>query len=118
MYPPILPGRQRRPGAEDRDWEERQDKLGNYEGSPWLTSLVTFSGLLTVFAGSFAALFIIANLRDGTVWVPYAIVLAVLVGTHVLLRAERHRRRRARRAAALRRRAALSGSGASAARGR
>jgi len=77
MYPPILPGRQRRPGEEDRDWEERQDKLGNYDGSPWLTLLVTFSGFLAAFAGSFAALFVIGNLRDGTVWVPYAVVLAV-----------------------------------------
>jgi Flp pilus assembly protein TadB len=112
MYPPILPGRQRRPGEEDRDWEERQDKLArNYDGSPWLTLLVNFSGFLAAFAGSFAALFVIGNLDNGTVWVPYAVLLAVVVGTHLLLRAERYRRRRARRAAALRRRA-LSGEAA------
>jgi hypothetical protein len=75
---------------------------------------VHVSGFLTAFAGSLAALFAIANLDNGTVWVPYTVILAVLVGTHLLLRAERYRRRRARRAAALRRRTALPGSGAAA----
>ena len=115
MYPPILPDRRR--GGEDSDWEERQDKLARgYDGSPWLTSLVNFSGFLAAFAGSLAALFAIGNLDNGTAWVPYAVILAILAAAHVLLRAERYRRR-ARRAAALRRRAALSGRGA-AGRGR
>ena len=96
MFPPILPGRRHRK-EEDGNWEKRLDNLSqDYEGSPWLTALVNFSGFLAVFAGSMAALFTIANLRHGTVWVPYALILAALVGAHLCLRAVRYRRRRAR----------------------
>ncbi|HTT53232.1 MAG TPA: hypothetical protein VMH35_17690 [Streptosporangiaceae bacterium] len=98
MAPPILPGRRHRSPAGDREWEKRQDGLSRgYDSSPWLTALVNFSGFLAVFAGSMAALFVIANLRHGTVWVPYALILAALAGAHLGLRAVRYGRRRSRR---------------------
>jgi len=88
--PPILPGRPDRSREEDGDWEKRRDKLGKrYDGSPVLTALVNFSGFLAIFAGSLAALFTVANLRHGTQWVPYALVLAALAGAHLCLRAAR-----------------------------
>lgn len=93
QLPPILPGRWHGSEEGNTSWE---DLSKDYEGSPWLTALVNFSGFLAVFAGSFAALFTIANLRHGMVWLPYALILAALVGAHVLLRAVRYRRRRAR----------------------
>ena len=63
-----------------------------------LTALVHFSGFLAVFAGSMVALFTIANLRNGMVWLPYALILAALVAAHILLRAVRYQRRRRARA--------------------
>lgn len=115
MFPPILPGKRHRSKDEDGDWEKRLDRLSqDYEGSPWLTALVNFSGFLAAFAGSMAALFTIANLRHGTVWVPYALILAALVGAHLCLRAVRHGRRRARQPRARGGRSDTHGSRASA----
>ena len=91
--PPILPGRRHRPGEEGADWENLSK---DYDGSPVLTALVHFSGFLAVFVGSMAALFTIANLRHGLVWLPYALILAALVAAHLLLRTVRHQRRRAK----------------------
>ena len=54
---------------------------------------MNFSGFVAVFAGSMAALFTIANLRHGTVWVPYALIVAALAGAHLCLRAVRYWRR-------------------------
>jgi hypothetical protein len=97
MYPPIMPGRDRGSPDDDRDREERLDTLSKgYEGSPWLGALVTFTGFLAAFAGSLALLFTLANLGNGTVWVPYAVVVAVLVGAHLSMRALRFWRRRSR----------------------
>jgi len=56
--------------------------------------MVTFSGFIAAFIGSFAVLLIIANLRHGTVWVPYTVVLIALVAGHVSLRAARYQKRR------------------------
>ena len=54
-YPPMLPGRRRRPGDE-ADQEKRLQGLSRgYEDSPWLTALVDFSGFLVVLVGSFTA---------------------------------------------------------------
>lgn len=88
--PPILPGRRHRLDQEGADWENLSK---DYDGSPGLTALVHFSGFLAVFAGSLVALFTIANLRHGMVWLPYALILAALAAAHVLLRAVRHQRR-------------------------
>jgi hypothetical protein len=41
-------------------------------------------------------LFTIANLHHGMVWLPYVLILAVLVAAHIVLRAVRYQRRRAR----------------------
>ncbi len=57
----------------------------DYDGSPWLTSLVTFSGFVAAFIGSVVVLFVIANLRHGTVWLPYALILGALVAAHLCL---------------------------------
>jgi hypothetical protein len=94
MYPPMMPGRDRGSPDDDRDREERLEEVSQgYEGSPWLTALVTFSGFLAAFAGSLALLFTLANLSNGTVWVPYATIVAVLVGAHLCLRLLRFWRR-------------------------
>jgi hypothetical protein len=97
MYPPMLPGRDRGSRGDDRDREKRLEELGRgYDGSPWLSALVTFSGFLVALAGSLALLFTVANLSNGTVWIPYAVILAVLVGTHLSLRLLRFWRRHPR----------------------
>jgi hypothetical protein len=91
----FSPGRPHRPGEEDLDRERRLEELSRgYEGSPWLTLLVNFSGFLAVFAWSFVAVILLLNLRNGEAWLPYALVLAALVGVHAGLRAVRHYRRR------------------------
>ena len=96
-YPPMLPGKGRRPGEEGPDQEQRLQALSRgYEDSPWLTALVDFSGFLVVLAGSFTALFLIGTALNGRTWWPFAVILAVLVGTHGALRAVRYGRRRAR----------------------
>lgn len=96
MYPPILPGGPPYRSDEDPERERRLEQLSQgYEGSPWLTLLVNFSGFLAVFAGSFVAVFLLGNLGNGGAWIPYALLLAALVGAHAGLRAVRHRRRRA-----------------------
>ena len=97
MYPPMLPGRGRRPGEADTDQQKRLQELSRgYEDSPWLTALVDFSGFLVVLAGSFTALFLIGTALNGRTWWPYAVILAALAGTHACLPAVRFRRRRAR----------------------
>ena len=87
-----------RSGEEVDRWEREQAKLGQDYDSPWLTALVTFSAFVAAFIGSVDVLFIIANLRHGTVRPPYALVLAGLVGAHLCLRAVRYLKRRARHA--------------------
>jgi hypothetical protein len=95
MYPPILPGRGHRRGEEDPDQEKKLVELSRgYEGSPWLTALVDFSGFLLAFVGSFAAVLLLINLPNGGE-LPFALILAVLLGTHASLRAVRRYRRRA-----------------------
>ena len=89
----ILP-KKNRSDEEVAAWERQQAKLGRDYDSPWLSGLVTFSGFVAAFIGSVDVLLVIANLRHGTVWVPYAIVLAALVGAHLCLRAVRYRKRR------------------------
>ena len=96
MLPPILPGGPPYRSDEDPERERRLEQLSQgYEGSPWLTLLVNFSGFLAVFAGSFVAMFLLGNLGNGGAWIPYALLLAALVGAHAGLRAVRHHRRRA-----------------------
>ena len=91
MYPPILPGGPPYRSDEDPERERRLEQLSHaYEGSPWLTLLVNFSGFLAVFAGSFVAMFLLGNLSNGGAWIPYALLLAVLAGAHAGLRAVRH----------------------------
>jgi len=100
MFSPILGGKQSRSDEEVTEWERRRSKSSeDYDGSPWLTSLVTFSGFVAAFIGSVVALFVIANLRHGTVWLPYALILGALVGAHLCLRVVRYRRRRHAKAA-------------------
>ena len=89
----ILP-KKNRSDEEVAEWERQQAKLGQDYDSPWLSGLVTFSGFVAAFIGSVDVLFVIANLRHGTVWVPYALILAALVGAHLCLRAVRFRKRR------------------------
>jgi hypothetical protein len=76
------------------EWEKQQAKLGQDYDSPWLSGLVTFSGFVAAFMGSVLVLFIIANVRRGTAWVPYTLMLAPLVGAHLCLRAVRYQKRR------------------------
>lgn len=95
MFSPILGGKRNRSDKEVTEWERRRSKSSeDYDESPWLTSLVTFSGFVAAFIGSVVALFVIANLRHGTVWLPYALILGALVAAHLCLRTVRHKRRR------------------------
>ena len=97
MYPPILPGKGRRPDEEDTGQERRLREVSRgYEGSPWLTALVDFSGFLVAFVGTFDLLFLLGTALTGRTWWPYAVILAALAGTHACLRAVRYGRRRAR----------------------
>jgi hypothetical protein len=97
MLTPFLFSKQHRSDEEVDEWEAQQAKLGKDYDSPWLSGMVTFSGFVAAFIGSFAVLLIIANLRHGMVWVPYTVILAGLVAGHLCLRAVRHQIRRARR---------------------
>jgi hypothetical protein len=100
MFSPILGGKPNRSDEEVIEWERQRSKSSeDYDGSPWLTSLVTFSGFVAAFIGSVIVLFVIANLRHGTVWLPYALILGALVTVYLCLRAVRYRRRHARRLA-------------------
>jgi len=88
MLPPILFSKKHRSDEEVAEWEAKQAKISKgYYGSPWLSALVTFTGFAAAFIGSFAVLLVIANLRHGTVWVPYAVILAALAAGHLSLRA-------------------------------
>src|ERR1700720_4072281 len=89
----ILP-KKNRSDEEIAAWGRQGAKLGEDYDSPWLSWLVTFSGFVAAFIGSVDVLFVIANLRHGTVWIPYALILAALVGAHLCLRAVRYRKRR------------------------
>ena len=103
MLPPILFSKQHRSDEEVAEWEAEQAKLGKDYDSPWLSGMVTFSGFAAAFIGSFTVLLVVANLRHGTVWVPYAVILVALIAGHLCLRAVRYqaRRRTRRRNAAL-----------------
>jgi Flp pilus assembly protein TadB len=95
MFSPIQGGKQNRSDEEVTEWERQRSKSSeDYDTSPWLTSLVTFSGFVAAFIGSVVVLFVIANLRHGTVWLPYALILGVLVAVHLCLRSMRYKRRR------------------------
>ena len=95
MFSPIMGGNRNRSDEEVTEWERRRSKFSkDYDGSPWLTSLVTFSGFVAAFIGSVAVLFVIGNLHRGTAWLPYALMLGALVGAHLCLRAVRYQRRR------------------------
>jgi small-conductance mechanosensitive channel len=97
MYPPMLPGRGQRPGEEGIDQERHLQELSrDYEGSPWLTALVVFSGFLVALVGTFDTLFLLGTAVTGRTWWPYAVILAALLGTHICLRAVRYGRRRSR----------------------
>jgi Flp pilus assembly protein TadB len=104
MLPPFLFSKHHRSDEEVAEWEAEQEKLskGHYE-SPWLSGMVTFSGFVAAFIGSFTVLLVVANLRHGTVWVPYSVILVALIAGHLCLRAVRYqaRRRTRRRNAAL-----------------
>jgi hypothetical protein len=93
MFSPFLP-RDNRSDEEVAGWERKQAEFGQDYDSPWLSGLVTFSGFVAMFIGSVDMLFVIANLRHGTVWLPYALILAALVAGHLCLRAVRHQKRR------------------------
>ena len=95
MYPPILPGRGHHQGEEeDPGREKRLEEVSRgYEGSPWLTALVDFSGFTAAFVGSFAAVLLLINLPNGGE-LPFALILAAVVGAHASLRAVRYYRRR------------------------
>ena len=69
MLPPILFSKKHRSDEEVAEWEAQQAKLGKDYDSPWLSGMVTFSGFVAAFVGSFAILLIVANLRHGTVWI-------------------------------------------------
>ena len=94
LSPFLIQSKKNRSDEEVAGWERQQAKLGQDYDSPWLSALVTFSGFVAAFIGSVDVLFVIANLRRGTVWVPYALILAALVGAHLCLRAVRFRKRR------------------------
>jgi hypothetical protein len=99
MLPPILFSKKHRSDEEVAEWEAEQARVSKgYYDSPWLSGLVTFTGFVAAFIGSFDLLLLIANLRHGMVWVPYAVILAALAAGHLCLRAALYRvRRRARR---------------------
>ena len=94
LSPFLILSKKNRSDEEVAGWERQQAKLGQDYDSPWLSALVTFSGFVAAFIGSVDVLFVIANLRHGTIWVPYALILAALVGAHLCLRAVRFRKRR------------------------
>jgi hypothetical protein len=94
LSPFLILSKKNRSDEEVAGWERQQAKLGQDYDSPWLSALVTFSGFVAAFIGSVDVLFVIANLRHGTMWVPYALILAALVGSHLCLRAVRFRKRR------------------------
>jgi hypothetical protein len=93
VFAPILPGRSHRPEDEPVRDKRRQELSRGYEETPWLTLLVNFSGFLVVVPGSIVLLFVLGVGLTGGRWVPYALLLGAVVGTHVCLRAIRYRRR-------------------------
>jgi len=99
MFSPIWSGKQNRSDEEVAEWERQQAKLNQDYESPLLSGLVTFSGFVAAFIGSVAIIFLVVHLVHGRGWLPYALMLAGLVGAHLCLRAVRYQRRRARRLA-------------------
>ena len=96
VFASILPGRSHLPEDEpDRDKRLKELSRG-YEETPWLTLLVAFSGFLVAVPGSMVLLFILGVGLTGGRWLPYALLLGVLVAVHVCLRAVRRRRRHKR----------------------
>ena len=49
---------------------------------------------VAAFIGSVAVIFLVVHLVHGTGWLPYALMLAGLVGAHLCLRAVRYQKRR------------------------
>ena len=49
---------------------------------------------VAAFIGSVAVIFLVVHLVHGTGWLPYALMLAGLVGVHLCLRAVRYQKRR------------------------
>jgi small-conductance mechanosensitive channel len=98
MSSPIVPwGPLHRPDDDDLTRAKRLEQLNRgYEDSPWLTFLVFFSGFVAAVPGSMVAVYLIGDALTRRAWWPYAVLLAVLVGIHMCLRAVRYRRRRAR----------------------
>ena len=94
MFSPIWSGKQNRSDEEVAEWERQQAKLNQDYESPWLSALVKFSGFVAAFIGSVAVFFLIGHLIRGTGWLPYALMIAGLVGAHLCLRAVRYRKRR------------------------
>jgi hypothetical protein len=94
MFSPIWSGKQNRSDKEVAEWERQQAKLNPDYETPWLSGLVTFSGFVAAFIGSVAVLFLAVHLAHGRGWLPYALMLAGLVGAHLCLRAVRYQKRR------------------------
>ena len=94
MFSPIWSGKRYRSDEEVAEWERQQAKLRQDYESPWLNGLVTFSGFVAAFIGSVAVIFLVVHLVHGTGWLPYALMLAGLVGAHLCLRAVRYQKRR------------------------
>lgn len=93
MFAPILPGRSRRPEDEPDRYKRLKELSRGYEETPRLTLLVTLSGFLVVVPGSMVLLFALGVGLTGERWVPYVLLLGVLLGVHLCLRAIRYRRR-------------------------
>jgi len=95
MFSPIWSGKTpNRSDDEVAEWERQQAKLHQDYDSPWLSGLVTFSGFVAAFIGSVAVFFLAAHLVHGRGWLPYALMIAGLVGAHLGLRAVRYQKRR------------------------
>jgi Flp pilus assembly protein TadB len=92
----VLPGGPPYRADEDPEREKRLERLyQEYQGSPWLTALVQFSGFLAVFVGSFVAVLLLISVGSRHEWWPYALILAALVAAHAGLRMLRRHRREA-----------------------
>jgi len=93
-FSPFWSDKQNRSDEEIAEWERQQAKLHQDYDHPWLSGLVTFSGFVAAFIGSVAVIFLGVHLAHGKDWLPYALMLAGLVGAHLCLRAVRYQKRR------------------------
>jgi hypothetical protein len=93
-FSPFWSDKENRSDAEVAEWERQQAKLHQDYDHPWLSGLVTFSGFVAAFIGSVAVIFLGVHLAHGKDWLPYALMLAGLVGAHLCLRAVRYQKRR------------------------